>query len=240
MQPATPPPAAVPWWRTPWLGLLVVAGLAIAGLAGVVYRRRRAAPDAPEPVALQTAVAEVAPPVAEPVAAAPETFLRPRLELDFSVARAGIDGDQLAVHFEIEVRNGGEVPAEDVRLHVELRTASAGLAPPVAGPVPAITRPMVAPFVLAPGAEAQFAATAVLPVARIHRLTLAGRPLCVPLILLSASYRWPGGGKAELGVDYLLGIDQPGNPRLGPIWLDLPPRLYDRIGMRVHGEVRKH
>lgn len=209
--------------------------LAAAGIAAVARRRRRVRAETPAEAPVPPAIA----PAVAPVAAAPETSVRPALELDFSVARAGIEGDRLAVHFEIAIRNGGEALAEDVRLHVELRTLSARPESPAAGALSAIERPMVAPFALAPGAEAQFAATAVLPVARIERLTLAGRPLCVPLITLSASYRWRGGGLAELGVDYLLGIARPGNPRLGPIWLDVPPRLHDHIGMRVHGEVRK-
>lgn len=231
-------PAETPNGQEFWpitLATLVVAGavavaVALAALA-LLFFRRRARPPEPEPPAVAT-------PQAPGSVATPAPGIRPAIELDFSIARAGIEGAQLAVAFEITVRNGGQTTAEDIRLHVDLRTASARPEPP-STIAASIEHPMVTPFALEPDAEAQFTATTVLPVARIHRLTLGGRPLCVPLIALSASYRWAGGGKAELGVDYLLGIDQPGNSRLGPIWLDVPQRLYDRIGMRVHGEVRK-
>lgn len=220
---------------------MMVAALATAlgGVAAFVMlaRRRRARTTEPEPLIAP----EILPAALEPESESePElgAGIRPALELDFAIARAGLDGEQLAAEFEIQIRNSGEARAHDVRLHVELRTANAQVELPAASTV-TIDRPMVAPFVLEPGAEAQFTATVVLPAARIDRLMLAGRPMCVPLIVVSASYRWVGGGKAELGVDYLLGVAQPGNPRLGPIWLDVPPKMHDRIGMRLHGDVRK-
>ena len=224
------------------MAIAALAALLIAGIiALLVFRRRRGRPRASEqePAPEAADLPPVLPVVVAPEPSAADPTVRPAIELDFSVTRAGIEGEQLAVAFEISLRNGGEARADDIRVHVELRTVGARAEPPVAGPVAAIERPMVAPFALEPGAEAQFSATAVLPVARIDRLMLQGRPMCAPIVALTASYRWPGGGKAELGVDYLLGIGRPGNPRLSPIWLDEPPRLHERIGMRVHGEVRK-
>lgn len=165
---------------------------------------------------------------------------RPAITVDLTIEHAEIDRDMLCVGFEIALHNEGEVAATDIRLHVELRTEDARAQLPTADrPAEPIDQPMANPFALDPDANIVLAAKAVLAVAKINRLMLQGRPMCVPVVVLSASYRWAGGGKAELGVDYLIGIDRPGNPRLGPIWLDVPPRLYDRIGMRLHGDVRK-
>lgn len=189
--------------------------------------------------AAPTATAVTAAEATDPLMPVP-SGARPAITLDLTIQQAGIDGDMLCVGFEIALHNEGEVAATDLRLHVELRTEDARAQLPTADrPADPIDRPMAEPIALAPGADVVLAAKAVLPVAQINRLMLQGRPMCVPVLVLSARYRWAGGGKAELGVDYLIGIDRPGNPRLGPFWLDVPPRLYDRIGMRLHGAVRK-
>lgn len=189
--------------------------------------------------AAPTATAVTAAEATDPLMPVP-SGARPAIALDLTIQQAGIDGDMLCVGFEIALHNEGEVAATDLRLHVELRTEDARAQLPTADrPADPIDRPMAEPIALAPGADVVLAAKAVLPVAQINRLMLQGRPMCVPVVVLSARYRWAGGGKAELGVDYLIGIDRPGNPRLGPFWLDVPPRLYDRIGMRLHGAVRK-
>lgn len=189
--------------------------------------------------AAPTATAVTAAEATDPLMPVP-SGARPAITLDLTIQQAGIDGDMLCVGFEIALHNEGEVAATDLRLHVELRTEDARAQLPTADrPADPIDRPMAEPIALAPGADVVLAAKAVLPVAQINRLMLQGRPMCVPVVVLSARYRWAGGGKAELGVDYLIGIDRPGNPRLGPFWLDVPPRLYDRIGMRLHGAVRK-
>lgn len=189
--------------------------------------------------AAPTATAVTAAEATDPLMPVP-SGARPAITLDLTIQQAGIDGDMLCVGFEIALHNEGEVAATDLRLHVELRTEDARAQLPTADrPADPIDRPMAEPIALAPGADVVLAAKAVLPVAQINRLMLQGRPMCVPVVVLSARYRWAGGGKAELGVDYLIGINRPGNPRLGPFWLDVPPRLYDRIGMRLHGAVRK-
>lgn len=189
--------------------------------------------------AAPTAIAVAAVKAPDPLMPVP-SGARPAITLDLTIQQAGIDGDMLCVGFEIALHNEGDVAATDIRLRVELRTEDArAQLPSVDRPAEPIDRPMAEPFALDPGADVVLAAKAVLPVAQINRLMLQGRPMCVPVVALSASYRWAGGGKAELGVDYLIGINRPGNPRLGPFWLDVPPRRYDRIGMRLHGDVRK-
>lgn len=162
------------------------------------------------------------------------------LEVDFIVQRAGLRGDDAAVEFAIAMRNKGETTAHDVSLQVRLTTAGPDQGAELAAlhKLP-IDQPILAPFALAPGADAEFAATAILPVSQIHRLALGGRPMFVPIIVMAARYRWEGGGVAELGVDYLLGIERPGHVRLEPIWLDGAPQMLEGIGMRLHGPVRK-
>lgn len=211
------------------------------------WRRRAGRGDAAEtpPIVIATNVVPAAAEEPAPVAAqAPPSVAapgaRPVISVDFTIQRAGIDGETLSAAFAVVIRNSGDATATDVRLHVDLRTAgSAPRLPAATDPIAPIDAPIVTPFALDPGGALEFAATAVLPVARVERLALHGRPLCVPVVALTASYRCDGDGAAALGVDYLIGIERPGNPRLAPFWLDVPPRLHDRIGMRVHGELRK-
>lgn len=227
----------LPAWQIALLAAAVI-GLGVVGALVLFGRRRRKIePDTASTAPVPTAMATVE--ASEPPLAAP-SGARPAITLDLTIQQAGIDGDQLCVAFEIALHNEGEVAATDLRLHVELRTEDARAQLPTDDrPAQPIDQPMAKPFALDPDASIVLAAKAVLPVAQINRLMLQGRPMCVPVVALSASYRWAGGGKAELGVDYLIGINRPGNPRLGPFWLDVPPRRYDRIGMRLHGAVRK-
>ncbi len=230
----------------PWLiGGGVALVMLVAAAIGWQRRRRRSIDEAE--VAPTIAASDPAPlpptPTAEHEALAPVTpapTIRPAVELDFIVQRAGIRDGHAAVEFGIAIRNTGQATARAVRIQVRLTTAGPGqdaaLAALHAQP---IDRPMVAPFALEPGADAEFSATAVLPADQINRLSMAGRPMFVPVIVLAASYRWDGGGVAELGVDYLLGVERPGQARLAPLWLDGMPEMVGGIGMRLHGPVRK-
>lgn len=234
----------------PWL---IGSGVVLAMLAAAIgwQRRRRRSIDEAE-IAPAIAASDLAslpptptaPPSGEeheaPTAVTPAPAIRPAVELDFIVQRAGIRDGHAAVEFGIAIRNTGQATARAVSIQVRLTTAGPGqdaaLAALHAQP---IDRPMVAPFALEPGADAEFSATAVLPAEQINRLSMAGRPMFVPVIVLAASYRWEGGGVAELGVDYLLGVERPGQARLAPLWLDGMPEMVSGIGMRLHGPVRK-
>lgn len=238
---------AMPWLIGGGIALIV---LAVAGIGWQRRRRRLAEEGAAAPMAAAGDPAPAAPvpdamPVGEAAAplrppATPATGVRPAVELDFVVERAGIREGNAAVDFAIAIRNTGQATARDVSIQVRLTTAGSGqdavLAALHAQP---IDRPMVAPFALDPGGDAEFTATAILPVDRINRLSMAGRPMFAPIVVLAASYRWDGGGTAELGVDYLLGVERPGQAMLAPLWLDGAPEMVGGIGMRLHGPVRK-
>ncbi len=239
------------WMLAAALGLVV---LLVAGL--VLWRRRKAVAvddvDIARPVAaaLEPAVLPVEPVAApEPAAPEPPQFLErtatapeERAWLDFvqpAVHRAGLNIVTATADVSLVVRNEGKVPARGIRVAIRLTSAQAGqdavLDALFAEPV---ERPAVPPFDLAPGEERKVRAIATLPRDAIVALSAAGREMFVPVVALNARYD-AGGAPGQTTAAFAVGIERQDGAKLGPLWLDEPPRMHDAIGIRAHGTTVK-
>lgn len=220
------PRQAAPLW--PWLawGLAGAGALASLALVWMLIRRRRHEP-AEEPWEEPAAKPE---PVATPTP-------RPsgRLALTLRPLRAGLNLISATAECEVTVANTGVEPVEHVRVALALMSARErqgdDLAAFFAEP---IGRPAVPAFALAPGEQRHFRTVAALSHDAISPLDAGGRPMFVPLLALSAHYQ-SAGEPHRIGRAFVVGLERVGSAKLGPFWLDTPPRLYDAVSARVHG-----
>lgn len=154
-----------------------------------------------------------------------------RIELDDPVvSRAGVNMVTATADVTVVLRNASDVPARGVMLDVRLTSAQpaqdAAIAALFAGPVP---RPAVPAFDLAPGETKRVRALVTMPRDAITVLQAGGRPMFVPVLAIRAVH---GGGQTT--AVHALGIERPGQAKLGPIWLDQPSRMFDTVGVRPH------
>ncbi|WP_144036157.1 superantigen-like protein SSL4 [Sphingomonas jeddahensis] len=242
--PVAEPVSATPSERPAWLWPVVLGLILLTGMGLFAWRRRRQAEPADVPVL--PVVDAVPPPEAPPVSRAPAVpvaptaprFLdqaasapAPRLDLDEpAVSRAGLNMVTATADVTVTVRNVSDVAAQGVTLDVRLTSAQPGqdaaIAAMFAGPVP---RPATPPFDLAPGEARKVRALATMPRDAITVLQAGGRPMFVPVVAIRAVHA--GGQTTSV---HALGIERPGQAKLGPFWLDQPMRMYDTIGVRPH------
>ncbi|WP_260599617.1 hypothetical protein [Sphingomonas endolithica] len=249
------------------IALVVLAALALVGLALFRRRRRRtdqwdheeisvevATPDAPAlpeappadlPIpALSTPAAPDVPAPPLPASPAP-SFLRPaaspastaraQIELDLRPVRAGTNLTSAAVDYEVTVRNAGEATATDIRVDLGLISAAADQDAVLSGFFAApIGRPLVAPFVLAPGQQISLSGMAMRPRDTLNVFSVQDRPLFVPLFALNVLYGWEGGASGQSANAWVIGIERADGGKMQPFRLDTPPRMFDRVGQRPH------
>lgn len=170
----------------------------------------------------------------EPVFA-PPPLIPGRLALTLRPLRAGLNLISATAECEVTVVNRGDGPVEDVRVVLELMSAREGqgdgLATFFAQP---IACPAIPAFAIAPGEERRFRTVAALAHDAIHAFDAAGRPMFVPLLALSAHYRSDGAAR-RVGQAFAIGVERSDSAKLGPFWLDTPPRLYNTVAARAHG-----
>jgi hypothetical protein len=187
-------------------------------------------PAPPTPRFLQPTPSAAAPGATTPAATAPATTAR--IDIDEPVvSRSGINLVTATADVIVTVRNTSDVPATGVAVEVRLLSAQPGLDSVIAtifgGPV---GKPAIAPFTLAPGETKRVRTLATMPRDAITVLQAGGRPMFVPVLAIRAVHEG-----AQTTSVHALGIDRPGQAKLGPFWLDQPPRMYDTIGVRPHG-----
>lgn len=221
--------SAAPLW--PW----AAGGAAIVlALGALLLRRRRHAPA--DATWSEEAVRRVGPTPA-PAAVAPSQAAQLRLEL--RPARAGLNLLTATVEGEVVVTNDGADPASDIRVAVALvgagGSADAALDALAAQPV---ARAALPPFTLAPGETRRFRAVAALPHDAIAPLEVAGRPIFVPLVVVTAAWTDPTTARRTTR-GFAVGVERADSAKLAPLWLDLPPRSYDAVAARPHGEARE-
>lgn len=255
----TPTTAALPPADEPsrpfWLFPALLVGLVLAAVALFGWRRRKTqealpAPDyvpvaEPEPVTPVVTPAPVAPvavmpaPDAPPPPPAPQAprFLEPgplppaRLDLDEpSVSRAGVNLVTATADVTVTVRNTSDVTATGIALEVRLLSAQpeqdVAIAALFAEPV---ERPATPRFDLAPGESKRVRTLATMPRDAITVLQAGERPMFVPVVAIRAVH-----ASGQTTSVHALGIERPGQAKLGPFWLDQPPRMFDAIGVRPH------
>lgn len=215
------PARAAPLW--PWFA----GGAAVLlALAALLLRRRGARVEAeaedafPEP--------EPAPPIPPAPAAA-------RLILELRPTRAGVNLLTATLDAEVTVTNSGDTPATDIRAVVALSGAGGSETATIeALAAQPIGKPDTPPFTLAPGEARRFRTVAALPLDAIQPLTVADRPLFVPLAV--ATVQWHDGDATRRTTQgFAVGVERVDSAKLAPLWLDLPPRSYDAVAARPHG-----
>ena len=231
-----------------WPWLLAGAALLIAGIAFFVRRRRRAAEEAyyeepayeapvqaaPEPAfapamaaaaAEEVTVADDADVEALAAGSAPEPG-RPWLEFLMRPVRAGVDGDDATVEFELTVGNTGTARATDVRVSTWMVAAGEGtdmerslIEPPADA--------SLAEMSIEPGDGARVDGAISLP-----REGLRGPVL--PVVVADARYRLPDGSEGRTHASFAVGL--PSGDGLEPFAVDLPTGMQDNVEARLHGE----
>lgn len=160
---------------------------------------------------------------------------RPWIDIGFRALRAGRDDVNALVEFELEIHNRGSATAHDTRIIAQLITAGphqnhqleAIFASPPA-------KPLIDPPVIEAGGHAYIRASGSVVLDRVNRLELSGRPMFVPILAVRVFYDWEGGSDGFSANGFILGIDRNGTDKMLPFWLDMPAKLHDRIGWRLH------
>ena len=220
------------WW------LAGVALLAIVAAAAVLLRRRadspvkrieaprQPAPVAPLPVATRTETPDPAP--------AETARDSPVIDLSLAPTRAGLNLLSAVVEGELTVTNIGTVAVERVRIVATLVSAHGGqdadLTTAIAQPV---GRALAPPFNLAPGESRQMRLVAALARDGIRAMSAGDRPIFVPIVALSTTFS-SAGTNYRAARAFAVGVERVDSAKLAPIWLDVPPRMYDGVAARPH------
>lgn len=225
--PAPAQPVAAPVW--PWIALGSGGTLAVVLSAWALLARRRrrdawdeevetpepvAAPPPPPPPAMPRPAARAAPPAPAPAPPAEPVMF------DFKPGTLSIGDREIALDFEAMVGNPTDAPMDGVRLAMAMVSASpqqdelSGAFHSAGG-----LEPLLPQFDLPAREGRSFTARLVMARDRVHVVTVGGKTMFVPLVLIDV--RWRGGLSLKRhGADFMVGTaPQPGG-KLGPIWFD--------------------
>lgn len=248
VEPATPAEttATAPIW--PWIA--AGAALVLALIAFFAFRRRRSEEEYYEETIYEAPSYE-APVAAAPIAATQPARIeeaeinaaddgdvealnatsapvadRPWLEFLMRPVRAGTEGDEARVEFELTVGNTGSVPARDVRISTWMVAAS---------DASEMERSLIEPPANAqrsevdiqPGDGARVDASISVP-------TDGLRGKVLPVVVADARYRLPDGSEGRTSASFAVGL--PNGEELEPFAIDLPSGLHDDVEARLHSE----
>jgi hypothetical protein len=250
---ATAPQATESQGGTNWLWLLLPAALLLGALALFARRRRPANAHEREEVYEQPAyhhepahepalVADSPTHHAEP-AHAPATAAtlgtaagaataeqgRPWLELLMRPVRAGVEGQDAIVEFELSVDNQGSAPARDVRVSTWMFPA--GTAQESEAERMLIDRSSEASLpelTLAPGDAKRIATAVALPTGGI------AEDAVLPVVVADARYMLPDGSEGRTSVCFAVGV--PDGEELAHFAIDNPSGLHEGVEARPLGE----
>lgn len=154
---------------------------------------------------------------------------RPWLEFLMRPVRAGTDGDEARVEFELTVGNTGSVPARDVRISTWMVAASE---------TTEMERALIEPPVDAQRTEVDIPAGDGAKVeAAISVPTEGLRGKVLPVIVADARYRLPDGSEGRTSASFAVGL--PNGEGLEPFAVDLPSGLHDDVEARLHSEPQR-
>ncbi|MGQ0558140.1 MAG: hypothetical protein ACT4OE_00915, partial [Sphingosinicella sp.] len=237
--PAASPPAfdvAIPLWAQ-------IAGAGLLGLLLLVLllrRRRPALADGPSERASIQVPAQAPASPAVPAQLAP----RPWIGLELKAERAVFSDDESSVDFELEIANGGDAPARNIRIDVKMFNAGAGQDKAIGAfyrtagrEQTRLTLPTVEP-----GISGIIRGSVSMKLEDMRAVKLDERLLFVPVIAVNALYEW-GDETALIGQtsrSYLIGREQPEpGEKMGAFRVDQGPRIWRTVGQRPHTLARR-
>lgn len=228
-----------------WLAggaLAIAAALALGWWLGQRSRRGRrrrstyrveTAVPTPEPVAIVPTppLQHAAPPPPPPAPAGDPIPAGQALVSDFRPLFIAIDESAATVQFEISVTNRSEQTADALRAIAGITTAGAELEDRVAQMLAnANIAPTEAPITLAAGDTHLLNGTIVLPRDAMHTAGVGGRPMIVPVIVVTLRWRAGLGVRSQYET-FMLGTGD-GSGKLGPVWLDRGAQTYRPVAAR--------
>jgi len=246
----SPPGAGEP--RSGGLVFALLAGLALAALAGVLIWRRRAtatrlhegaepALERQDPEPAMAKIADALPRVAdaapEPAVAQPaltglvSTRFAPRLEIALTPLRCTVGAEDVTIEFEVEVFNSGKAAARAVGADAIL-TSGAGDQGAEIGRfferyVPAGSGRI---DMIEPLTRVSVRHQVVARRDQLQLLSAAGRTVLVPIVAVDVRYS-SSGGPRQSGISALVGRET-GADRLAPIPMEPVPRVYRNLAAR--------
>jgi len=216
-----PAPASTAWFETWWpaAAALLVALLGFAG-ARRWLRSRRKSPE----IRLELAPALPVTAPAQP---------RARLALSLAAEKAVANDESAAVHYAITLANQGEEAARNIR--IDTRMFNAGAEPEIKAFLDgAIHEQSGSPQItIPPGKTMELRSEIAMPRSEVAGIAIEGRSLFVPVVAINVAYDWTDGGGGRTSRSWLIGRDS-GNDdtRMGPLRLDLGPRIWRSLGQR--------
>lgn len=160
---------------------------------------------------------------------------RPRIEMEIVPKRAGLNLLSATAEIEIILRNVGDAPATELAVDVRLLNTSAAQDAQLGALfAAAMGKPVVPPFAIDAGSERSIRAVATIPRNAIEPLIAAERPMFVPMVAVDVRYDRGDDSRGQTAAAYAIGIRRDNTDKLGPFWLDGPPRMFDLIAARPH------
>ncbi|MEA3031717.1 MAG: hypothetical protein QOG13_3042 [Sphingomonadales bacterium] len=151
---------------------------------------------------------------------------RPWLEFLMRPIRAGVDGDDATVEFELTVGNTGSTNAADVRVSTWMVAVGAGTD---------MERSLIEPPADAQHSELSIAAGDGARVDGAISLPKEGlRGSVLPVVVADARYTLPDGSEGRTHASFAVGL--PSDDGLEPFAVDLPTGLQEGVEARLHGE----
>ncbi|PSJ42888.1 hypothetical protein [Allosphingosinicella deserti] len=218
-----------------WLWLAVPAAIGLIAFFALGRRRRQVRVRDTE-IDYRTTAAETprsVPPRAKPAAPAAPPVPRARLEIEFRADRAAATDTEARVHFDMVLRNVGDIEARNIRIDSRMFNAS-GESEIDGFLKGAIHEHSGSPHVtIEPGNTLELASMLSLPKSEVREIELQGRRVFVPVVAINVAYDWADGGKGRTSRSWLVGreAEQP-SAKMGAFRLDLGPRIYRSVGQR--------
>ena len=167
-----------------------------------------------------------------PAAAAAAEAGRPWLDLALRPVRAGVEGADARVEFELAVENEGNAAAEDVRVSAWMFPAGAAQESESERMlIEGAAEPALPPTTIEAGAGKKIEAAVELSTAEV-----AGDSV-LPVVVAEARYRLPDGSEGRTAVRFAVGV--PDGEELAYFATDNPSGLHEGVVARPLGEVEK-
>jgi hypothetical protein len=154
---------------------------------------------------------------------------RPWLEFLMRPVRAGTNGDEARVEFELTVGNTGSVPAREVRISTWMIAADQATE---------MERSLIEPPADAQRSEVDIPAGDGARVEGAISVPTEGlRGKVLPVVVADARYRLPDGSEGRTSASFAVGL--PNGEGLEPFAIDLPSGLHDDVEARLHSEPQR-